>query len=324
MRLLRSSSFVLKRLSTIISCILIIYIFYVHNKKQIPSKNNHVKKNETTSPFQHTLGFIRWNSLHPERIPLMEKYRPFFAELHYSMPNYTTHITLTADGWKPFKDVYKAVASTMKIILLNYSDIQGILYFHFDAWIQPLRFDDMDFRKIWFPDSVVPPFKCVNDTKGWEWWAWKDGYHLTAKRATKNVAKTYPTEYVVNKEIFCGGWSDIYYIPRHFFRDFIKLGQIFYAADSFHEVAIPTIINIIDLTYRLTPYHSVVTRLGDCWGHCCLNGASPDDIKRHRCGHRITLTNEDVKQTLIEILQSGALYLNRPIKNLTRHRKINI
>ncbi len=111
--------------------------------------------------------------------------------------------------------------------------------------------------------------------------------------------------------VYIPRWSDIYYIPRRFFNDFIDLTNIFYETDLFHEVAIPTMINIIELTYRPTSSHSVITRLADCWGHCCANGASPTDIKQKRCGHRMDLTNDVVRQSLIEILESEAVYLNR-------------
>ncbi|CAF1493210.1 unnamed protein product [Adineta ricciae] len=303
------------RYLTLQRCI-ILCLFYGYTGQKyflFPSNKN---TNKIMSPFQHTLGFIRWNSLHPERIPVMEKYRPFFAELHYSMPNYTLKTNLTADGWAPYKDVYKVVGDTMNIILRQYPNIKGLLYFHFDAWLHPFRFDDMNFRKIWFPDSMTPPFKCVTDTIGWKWWAWNDRYDRIAKNATKNVAKKYSKRYIVQENVFCGGWSDIYYIPREFFRDYITLGNVFYEAGSFHEVAIPTMINIIDLTYRLTPYHSVVTRLGDCWGDCCTNGAKPEDVKRKRCGHRIDLTKTHMKDTLVMILELGARYLNKTSREI--------
>ncbi|UJR07104.1 hypothetical protein I4U23_011392 [Adineta vaga] len=179
------------------------------------------------SPFQQTLGFIRWNSAHRERISIMEKYRPFFADLHYSMPGYTSQLTYIADGWDRGATIYKVLGDTIQIILQNYSAIEGILYFHFD--------------------------------------------------------------------------------------DFIDSGNVFYDVGSFHEVAVRTMINIIDLTYRSTPFHTVITRLTDCWGDCCTNGASPDDIKRKRCGHRIDLTNDALRNTLIDILDSQKIFLNRTI-----------
>ena len=110
-------------------------------------------------------------------------------------------------------------------------------------------------------------------------------------------------------------WSDIYYIPRCFFQDFIDLSNVFYEVKNFHEVAIPTMVNIIDLTRRETPFHSIITRLYDCWGDCCAGGSTSENIKQKRCGHRIDLSKDDIRQTLIEILESEAVYLTR--KNST-------
>jgi hypothetical protein len=99
-----------------------------------------IKQDKPLSPFQRTLGFIRWNSEHRERIPIMEKYRPFFANLHYSMPNYASKVNYTADGWGPVEYAYRPLADTMQIILQNYSTIEGVLYFHFDVSIVNTNF----------------------------------------------------------------------------------------------------------------------------------------------------------------------------------------
>ncbi len=110
-------------------------------------------------------------------------------------------------------------------------------------------------------------------------------------------------------------WSDIYYIPRQFFQDFTDLANIFYAFDSFHEVAVPTMVNIIDWTHRLTPFHSVIARIGNCWGGCCAGGAKPLDIKQNRCGHRIDLAVDAVRNSLIELLELEATHLSKSSSN---------
>jgi hypothetical protein len=127
-----------KRLLIFILVSILLYIFYsfVPRKNQLPCITVvDIKEKKSISPFHRTLGFIRWNSAHPDRIPIMEKYRPFFANLHYSMPDYTSKLNYTADGWKPGESAYKPLADTMQIILQNYSTIEGILYFHFDVSI---------------------------------------------------------------------------------------------------------------------------------------------------------------------------------------------
>ena len=105
----------------LISIVLCVFYFYHSNKER------------RLSPFRNTLGFIRWNSPHNERIPLMEKYRPFFAQLHYSIPNKSSNLTLTDDGWESSTTEYKVVADTMHILLQDHPTIEGLLYFHFDV-----------------------------------------------------------------------------------------------------------------------------------------------------------------------------------------------
>ena len=117
----------------LISLIFCVFSFYNFGKKQRLQHFTSVDNNQLVSPFRNTLGFIRWNSARNERITVMEKYRPFFAQLHYSIPNNSSNLTLTGDGWGDGLTEYKAVADTMHILLQNYSTIEGLLYFHFDV-----------------------------------------------------------------------------------------------------------------------------------------------------------------------------------------------
>ena len=117
----------------LISLIFCVFSFYNFGKKQRLQHFTSVDNNQLVSPFRNTLGFIRWNSARNERITVMEKYRPFFAQLHYSIPNNSSNLTLTGDGWGDGLTEYKAVADTMHILLQNHSTIEGLLYFHFDV-----------------------------------------------------------------------------------------------------------------------------------------------------------------------------------------------
>ncbi|CAF1043753.1 unnamed protein product [Adineta ricciae] len=265
------------------------------------------------SPFDRTLAFIRWNSAHIQRIPLIEKYRPFFNELHYSIPSFTNQVNLTADGLIKYDFPYKMVSETMEIILNGtYSSIQGILFFHFDAWINPFKFVGMNFENIWFLDSTVPPFICMKSEKEIFWWSDINGLQRISQKARKLLEEKHPKKYFIKDENeFCVGWSDIYYIPRRFFRDFILLSNIYHSAGTFHEIAIPTIVKIIDFTYRLSNSHSIITKISDCWGNCCSSGAKSIDLQMRRCGHRMDLNNEIIQKTFLQSLQSQLSLINK-------------
>ncbi|CAF1633198.1 unnamed protein product [Adineta ricciae] len=242
------------------------------------------QRDKTASPLHRTLGFIRCNKLQRENIPLMEKYRPFFAELHYSMPNYTAEITYTADGVISEKTPYHA------------------------AWIRPFRFDDMNPDRIWFPVTTKIPFICIPVTTVPQW---DLGLLHFAKQVKNETAKTYPNRFVMDDNIFCRSWADIYYIPRRFFNDFIDLTKISYTTDLHHETAVPTMINIIDLTRRLTPFHTVVDPLADCWGHCCESDAVPANLVERRCGHKIDLSNVTLRKSFSDVLDLEIAFLKR-------------
>jgi hypothetical protein len=86
-------------------------------------------------------------------------------------------------------------------------------------------------------------------------------------------------------------WTDIFFVPRSYFQDFITLSSIFSAHEVFLEVALPTMVNIIDLTRQRHPHLSVITKLADCFGGCCSDAHSAEEILWSRCGHRLNHQN---------------------------------
>jgi hypothetical protein len=162
------------------------------------------------SPFNNTLAYVRWNSdAHPERMDTIRAYEPFFHTLHFSMPNYVPDqpkdfANLTHDSWEVSALGYEAVARTMQVILNTTDDIEGLMFFHFDAWIDPLGFQEMKRDKIWFPDRPNPKFVCINDTNSYKWWGWESLVHEHAKAASSVVFERHK-EYVVDANEWCIG-----------------------------------------------------------------------------------------------------------------------
>jgi hypothetical protein len=112
----------------------------------------------------------------------------------------------------------------------------------------------------------------------------------------------------------CPSWSDLYYIPRQYFSDFITLAEVFAGLNVFHEVAIPTILHIIDETRQSHPTRSIIERLGDCWGDCCASNPTVVDILWKRCGHRLDFTAEDVFNVHFKRLGEEALMLGLDVQ----------
>ncbi|KID81920.1 UDP-galactose transporter [Metarhizium guizhouense ARSEF 977] len=277
-----------------------------------------------TSPFEKTLGFVRWNGEHPERIPHVMKYQPFFHTMHISMPDETApgqglnQTSLTEDAAKITFTIYRQVALTMQVILDTQPDITGLFYFHFDSWIDPLAWSDINLENFYFPfltDKTKGPFTiCMNDTAKQDWWGWEKDVHKKAMEAASAAKSSALTQnYTINDHEWCLGWSDIYYIPRRFFGDFIRLSEVFSNPqfDVFHEVAIPTIVHIIDNSRRESPHIPVVNHISDCWGDCCSSNPSVDDVLRYPCGHRLDYLNKPVTEAFFAKLASEASLLKK-------------
>lgn len=286
------------------------------------------QKNSTfaavTSPFEKTLAFVRWNGEHPERIPHVMKYQPFFHTMHISMPDETApgqglnRTSLTEDAAKITFTIYRQVALTMQVILDTQPDITGLFYFHFDSWIDPLAWSNMNLENFYFPfltDKTKGPFTiCMNDTAKQDWWGWEKDIHKKAMEAASAAMSSALTlNYTIDDHEWCLGWSDIYYIPRRFFGDFIRLSKVFSNPqfDVFHEVAIPTIVHIIDNSLRENPHTSFVNHISDCWGDCCSANPSVDDVLRYPCGHRLDYLNKPVTEAFFAKLASEASLLRK-------------
>ncbi|KAM4062782.1 nucleotide-sugar transporter [Hirsutella rhossiliensis] len=267
-----------------------------------------------TSPFRNTLAVIRWNSAHPERIPLLMKYKPFFRSMHLSIPDIMPNDSPVArnktyDGSNEPFTIYREVANVMKMALAGQPEVDGLMYFHFDAWIDPMRWNSTDRDGILFArtaDPQGPLFRCMNDISAYDWQGWHvfgrmDIAAVKAVQAAAALGLGYKTE----TDKWCVGWSDIYYVPRRLFADFIVLAETFAAFDVFHELAVPTIVNIIAQT-RSSPERSALAFVDDCWGSCCASNPTIEDVITTRCGHRLDYLDENVTGVLYDKIDGQA------------------
>ncbi|KAF2395650.1 hypothetical protein EJ06DRAFT_484915 [Trichodelitschia bisporula] len=272
------------------------------------------------SPFKNTMAFIRLNADLPKRVEtLYEGYSPYFHSIHISMPE-SGHLgnetTIERDYCDDSFIIYDPVRATMKLILEDpaYDDVEGLLFFHFDAWVEPLSFHDMPMDKLWVLDKGSIPYLCMRDVKEWvpDWMWFGAKEHERAKMAS-TVIKSYLPNYDVDPEQFCVGWSDMYYLPRRFFADFQHLSTIIASARIMHEIAIPTLWNIIDRTYSPHPSRSVIYRWSDCWGGCCDSGVKPGELAQKRCGHKLDYLNWETTRLHYDLLKTNAPLLGQPV-----------
>lgn len=120
------------------------------------------------------------------------------------------------------------------------------------------------------------------------------------------------------------GWSDIYYIPREYFADYIYLSAFYGAQNAFHELVIPTIMHIIDQSRRKKDFNSVINFLGHCFGGCCAPGADLNQIMSHRCGHKIDyLGDQEVITAHYERIERQGERLGTPVMEMEEERYEN-
>ncbi|KAI6779235.1 CMP-sialic acid transporter [Emericellopsis cladophorae] len=260
------------------------------------------------SPFRNTVAFVRWNHAIPERIPAIMKYDPFFHTMHLSMRDSVksepeNFLNMTHDQHVNTGHPQEPVAKTMKLILEHEPDVDGMLFFHFDAWVTPMEFMGMDMTRMAIPMDGGPNFRCYETipTDKWEH-AQQEDLFTAVGRAVRLQPPELPDDgevvpsprrYSKEKRAGCRGWSDIYYIPRRFFADYIFLVErVFH--DTFHEMSVATMMHMIDRTRSRTPFTSFIDPM-PCWGSCCSKNPSEDALLWHRCGHKLDLRSDRAK-----------------------------
>jgi hypothetical protein len=247
-----------------------------------------------------TAAYIRFNQALPQRIPLMMHYEPFFYSLTISMPNYGLKGSRLLDPCNYDLLQHQCMAEFFPLLP---NDVTGLMVFHFDVWVFPQKFQDQNFSTIWYLDhgliddsslfSRGPQItdRCFGESfypdgaKKW-WWFMKARLFwqkdmIEDKKAFAALKEAKRTLNLDIDDQICFGWSDLWYIPREYWNTFIKLSQIFYRHQIFFEVAIPTILHVIQQVHNLEP------QVIKCWGGCCSTDVTPKDITENRCGHKI-------------------------------------
>jgi FAD/FMN-containing dehydrogenase len=114
-----------------------------------PKGASNADANIIQSPFRNTFAYVRFNHDLPEREKVvLEGYESFFDTVHVSMPS-DGHNTTELNRTRDFSDdafvPYARVADLLETILDDpeLSHVDGMLFFHFDAWIDPMSFFDM-------------------------------------------------------------------------------------------------------------------------------------------------------------------------------------
>jgi len=281
------------------------------------------------SPFKNTMAYVRWNHAIPERVPTVMKYAPFFHTMHISMKDSIEgqpmeYLNLTHDQFNNTGHPHKPVAATMRLIIEEEIDIDGIFFFHFDAWVNPMGFMGMDLTRMAIPFDGGPLFRCYDTLQTDSWGGdQKADFYESVGVASRMQPPVLPDDsellpdpkHYTARRAGCRGWSDIYFIPRRFFADYIFLVENIYA-EMWHEMAVSTMMHMMDRTRSRSPSTSFIDPM-PCWGSCCAEHPSVDTILWNRCGHKLDYRDEKVAGAHFNRVDKSARKLGTPMDDLS-------
>jgi hypothetical protein len=180
-----------------------------------------------------------------------------------------------------------------------------------DGWVsQPLM------RSSETPSFEVGGFYyegyCMNSSEAWADTGFQWGFNTRTLglQANRHFRLSRP-EWVRFQETICAGWSDLYHVPVGLAADFIELMQLFLGHRVFHEVAVPTILNVLSNGSAA----GEMDVISDCFGCCCCDLPESVDawgvVNQFRCGHRLDLNDPQQAAALDQLLNTSKRWQRR-------------
>jgi len=267
-----------------------------------------IQAEDEEDPYHFLLGWRPWRGVdHPRSLPRDLESWPARSRLSQRGDRRPTFSCLPRVTYQE-----GCVPLILEVAKLRNPNATGFLTNHADFWLRPstivnetgLRLEALWHLKagmvIHKPvpgglDCLTGMAEIVNDRT----WHWQGGRNNDSWHAIDRLHHAYGYDPTV-----CVGWADAFYVPRSAWGMFAnvshELGPIF------HEVAIPTILQI------LHRHHGVPLQLdGRCWGGCCGGCRTTATILNHPCGHRMDLTQQAVRDTLASMLKEDLRTLGR-------------
>ena len=282
---------------------------------------------------------------HLERLPLIrDAYAPYFASLVLMSPSPAIRQQPTRRGVHHrhcrfgIKGTY-ACAAEAAATHGSAVGIRGLLYFHFDMWVQPWRLlpsaQPSVLDAVWAlpagrlmaktgaPTRLVP-LECF-DLRDPATYSGRYRVPVAPGSAQLRPAWTWDRDLPpaqaglaracaggrCSVDRMCMGWADLYYVPRRLYAPFATLARAFANANATHasgaanaELAVPTILRI--LSEWPAAEHAPPTQRVPCWGYCCAATSCPELVARHACGHRMRLENGDLRATFESLWRQRA------------------
>ena len=138
----------------------------------------------------------------------------------------------------------------------KYNNFTGFLFINDDVLLNPWTLYGLNQDKIWEGPKWPITIGNFSKTNRWYWWESRWGVKKCSK-ARQEAYEKFPQIFlnpggessVYNEEERFGcfrGRSDVVYIPNRLSSKFVQLSKLFYKHDVFLEIALPTILRMLE------------------------------------------------------------------------------
>lgn len=207
--------------------------------------------------FENTLLIIIFNFGLYDHIPLLKKlYQTTFPNIVFCGPTISHNFSIvTADIYNGYFS-YHCLPMIMRNYA-NYDNYSGYLFMNDDVLLNFWNLPRLDANEIWEgPKKPISVSTFHRPDHWWYWWGSRWGLknciktlNITRVSGKNHGAEFFKTLRKNNKnshEQCYGGRSDVFYIPRRFLHQFVYLAKMFRNNDVFLEIAVPTILRMLD------------------------------------------------------------------------------
>jgi hypothetical protein len=270
-----------------------------HNESHA-RKMTQVPKSPTS--FRRLAAYIRFNENDHllsdtrallDRLTALSRYQNHFGVVTFSLPRHGSPQSLFFHRCDDTNLSYACLAAYMDMLSPS---IDGVVYFHFDFWLYPHVFSQyLDPSFAWYLETkplgpntdigfknAATCFDMTNPPPDMNWWGMSPQIYKKMPHIMRELHSK--INHTIDPHKVCAGWADLYYVPRSQFSNFRALSSIFAEHDGHHEVAVPTMMDILDTLGN--PVLQI-----QCWGSCCSKDPTPKDVQTHACGHRLDWTS---------------------------------
>jgi len=220
--------------------------FTTQHQQATFSTANRISKSSTYWQKKNIALVVHFNKPYYERIPILRIYNKLFPFVvftgHQPDPN-VIHCPGKPDGIR----IYECLARAVSL----HPNYDGYLFTHFDLLPIFDRLESKNLMSFWLPEiGCIPRAKL----DGWWWWSQDSGAYPLTKALDEidnnKDNQTFHQRYAANyrkhaNEKFCQTYSDLFYLPQRFTKDYIVLSNHFGKHGVFHEIAIPTMTYLI-------------------------------------------------------------------------------